>query len=337
MAATPSAVSTSSTVNVLVDEDPRGYLATPILYPSLWELYHKHRNSYWREDEIPDYEKAGKEFRTLPDDERHFLEHVLAFFASSDGIVNRNITDNFGAEINLMEARFFYQVQQMMESIHALTYTRLLQNFVPDPTRQERLFRALETMPAVAAKCKWAERWMDAGRASLGERLVAFAAVEGIFFSGSFCAIFWAANQYPGKMTALKKSNEFICRDEGLHCDFAIALFKLLPEDQRPSTGRVIQIVRDAVSCEEAFIKGALPRPLLNMNAESMTTHIRSCADFMLQKLVGNTVFNVSTPFDFMAKLALDGKSNFFETRVSEYNKAVVGDVESAFEGGDDF
>lgn len=241
----------------------------------------------------------------------------------------------------MMEAIKFYNFQIMMEDIHALTYAKMLRALVPDPERQAKLFNAIEEIPAVQAKARWAEQWMDRAYATLGERLVAFVVVEGVFFSGSFCAIYWLQSRYPGKLPGLTTSNEFISRDEGLHCDFAIALVSMLPPQDRPSDARIAAIVQDAVRCEEAFIAHALPERLINMSAGAMAQYIQFTANRLMTELgitnkallyVGADGRPVGNPFTFMEMLDLQGKTNFFEKRVTEYSKAEMGK-----ESGDGF
>src|SRR5882762_7268256 len=269
----------------------------------------------------------------LNDGERHFISHILAFFAASDGIVNENLAVNFMSEVQLPEARCFYGFQIMMENIHSETYALLIDTYIKDPQEKHRLFHAIETVPAVQKKAEWALRWIKNG--SFAERLVAFAAVEGIFFSGSFCSIFWMKKR--GLMPGLTFSNELISRDEGLHCEFACLLYSMLneklPEEQ------VRGIIRDAVEIEKEFITEALPVALIGMNAKLMQQYIEFVADRWLSELGCAKIYNATNPFDFMEMISLEGKTNFFEKRVGDYQKAgVLGSKEAqVFSTEEDF
>jgi ribonucleoside-diphosphate reductase subunit M2 len=257
----------------------------------------------------------------LSADERHFVSHILAFFAASDGIVNENLAMNFSNEVQIPEVRCFYGFQIAIENIHSEMYSLLIDEYIRDPEEKRRLFNAIETVPCVTRKAEWALRWCNKEVASFAERLVAFAVVEGIFFSGSFCAIFWLKKR--GLMPGLAYSNELISRDEGLHCDFACMLYRNLVN--KLSTERIHQIVCDAVFIEKTFVTEALPVELIGMNARLMCQYIEFCADRLLVELGVEKVFNAANPFDWMDMLSLSGKTNFFEKRVSEYAKAGVG------------
>jgi ribonucleoside-diphosphate reductase beta chain len=300
---------------LLLKENKDRFVILPINYPRIWEMYKKHEASFWTSEEI-DLSGDMKDWASLNDGERHFISHVLAFFAASDGIVNENLAVNFMSETQLPEARCFYGFQIMMENIHAETYALLIDSYIKDPQEKHRLFHAIETVPAVKKKAEWALRWIQNG--SFAERLVAFAAVEGIFFSGSFCSIFWLKKR--GLMPGLTFSNELISRDEGLHCEFACLLYGML--NHKLSHEAVAAIVGDAVAIEKEFISDALPVKLIGMNADLMKQYIEFVADRWMNELGYPKLFNVSNPFDFMEMISLQGKTNFFEKRVGDYQKA---------------
>ncbi len=300
---------------LLLRENKDRFVILPINYPKIWEMYKKHEASFWTAEEI-DLSGDMKDWASLNDGERHFISHVLAFFAASDGIVNENLAVNFMSETQLPEARCFYGFQIMMENIHAETYALLIDSYIKDPQEKHRLFHAIETVPAVRKKAEWALRWIQNG--SFAERLVAFAAVEGIFFSGSFCSIFWLKKR--GLMPGLTFSNELISRDEGLHCEFACLLYGML--NHKLSREAVAAIIGDAVAIEKEFISDALPVKLIGMNADLMKQYIEFVADRWMNELGYPKLFNVSNPFDFMEMISLQGKTNFFEKRVGDYQKA---------------
>lgn len=304
----------------LLTPTPHRFVVLPIKYHDLWALYKTHIACFWTVEEI-DLQSDIDEWRTkLTNDERFFLKHILAFFAASDGIVNENLAERFIQEVQIPEARAFYSCQILMETVHNETYAALIDTFVRDETEKMQLFRAVETVPCVKRKAEWAMRWTSSKSATFGERLVAFAAVEGIFFSGSFCAIFWLKKR--GLMPGLAFSNELISRDEGLHCDFACTLFGHL--QRPPPQDRIHSIIRDAVSIEQEFISSALPVALIGMNAASMKRYIEFCADRLLVQLRCSKLYGTANPFDWMELISLQGKTNFFERRVSEYQKAGV-------------
>jgi ribonucleoside-diphosphate reductase beta chain len=300
---------------LLLKENKDRFVILPINYPKIWEMYKKHEASFWTAEEI-DLSGDMKDWSALNDGERHFISHVLAFFAASDGIVNENLAVNFMSETQLPEARCFYGFQIMMENIHAETYALLIDSYVKDPKEKHRLFHAIETVPAVRKKAEWALRWIQNG--SFAERLVAFAAVEGIFFSGSFCSIFWLKKR--GLMPGLTFSNELISRDEGLHCEFACLLYGML--NHKLSHESVAAIIGDAVAIEKEFISDALPVKLIGMNADLMKQYIEFVADRWMNELGYPKLFNATNPFDFMEMISLQGKTNFFEKRVGDYQKA---------------
>lgn len=267
-----------------------------------------------------DLSKDFDDWRRLKDEERHFLSHVLAFFAASDGIVNENLVERFSKEVQVTEARCFYGFQIAIENIHSEMYSLLIETYIKDPHEKEKLFNAVETLPCVGKKADWALQWINSQEASFSERVIAFAAVEGIFFSGSFAAIFWLKKR--GLMPGLTFSNELISRDEGLHCDFACLMFSHVK--RKPSEERVREIITDAVRIEQEFLTEALPCALIGMNCVLMRQYIEFVADRLLVALGQQKVYNVENPFDFMENISLEGKTNFFEKRVGEYQKAGV-------------
>jgi ribonucleoside-diphosphate reductase beta chain len=319
---------------VLLRENKDRFVLLPIKYPEIWEMYKKTEASFWTAEEI-DLSDDQKHWDNLNDGERHFISHILAFFSASDGIVNENLAVNFMREVQLPEARCFYGFQIMMENIHSETYALLIDTYIKDPVEKDRLFHAIETVPCVKRKAEWALRWIDGG--NFAERLVAFAAVEGIFFSGSFCSIFWLKKR--GLMPGLTFSNELISRDEGMHCEFACLLYRML--ENKLSEEAVQGIIRDAVEIEKEFVTDALPVALIGMNAKLMSQYIEFVADRWLGELGYNKIFNTTNPFDFMEMISLQGKTNFFEKRVGDYQKSgVLTSTEnnaSAFSLDDDF
>ncbi len=302
---------------LLLRENKDRFVILPINYPKIWEQYKKHEASFWTAEEI-DLSADQKDWVNLNDGERHFISHVLAFFAASDGIVNENLAVNFMSEVQLPEARCFYGFQIMMENIHSETYALLIDTYIKDPKEKDRLFHAIDTIPAVKRKAEWALRWIENG--TFAERLVAFAAVEGIFFSGSFCSIFWLKKR--GLMPGLTFSNELISRDEGMHCEFACLLYSML--SAKLSKDEVFSIISDAVEIEKEFITEALPVKLIGMNADLMKQYIEFVADRWLSELGYPKMFNTTNPFDFMEMISLQGKTNFFEKRVGDYQKSGV-------------
>lgn len=302
---------------VLLKENKDRFVILPINYPKVWEMYKKHEASFWTAEEI-DLSGDLQHWANMNDGERHFISHVLAFFAASDGIVNENLAVNFMSEVQLPEARCFYGFQIMMENIHSETYALLIDTYIKDAVEKDRLFHAIETVPAVKRKAEWALRWIENG--NFAERLVAFAAVEGIFFSGSFCSIFWLKKR--GLMPGLTFSNELISRDEGLHCEFACLLYSML--SNKLSQEQVYGIIGNAVEIEKEFITEALPVALIGMNAKLMQQYIEFVADRWLSELGYPKMFNASNPFDFMEMISLEGKTNFFEKRVGDYQKSGV-------------
>ncbi|WP_153801000.1 ribonucleoside-diphosphate reductase small subunit [Foetidibacter luteolus] len=302
---------------ILLKENKERFVLLPIKYPQVWEMYKKHEASFWTAEEI-DLSQDQKDWENMNEGEQHFIKHVLAFFAASDGIVNENLAVNFMSEVQLPEARCFYGFQIMMENIHSETYALLIDTYIKDPAEKARLFNAIETVDCVKQKAEWALRWISNG--SFAERLVAFAAVEGIFFSGSFCSVFWLKKR--GLMPGLSFSNELISRDEGLHCEFACLLYSML--QTKLTEQQVHGIIGDAVQIEKEFITEALPVKLIGMNADLMKQYIEFVADRWLTSLGYTKLFNSSNPFDFMEMISLQGKTNFFEKRVGDYQKAGV-------------
>ncbi|XP_076806186.1 ribonucleoside-diphosphate reductase subunit M2 B-like isoform X1 [Clavelina lepadiformis] len=306
-------------VEPLLRENPQRFVIFPIQYHDIWQMYKKAEASFWTVEEV-DLSKDLIHWDALKPDERKFIKHVLAFFAASDGIVNENLVERFAQEVQVTEARFFYGFQIAIENIHSEMYSLLINTYVRDRNEREYLFNAIETMPCVRKKANWALRWINDKNASFAERVIAFASVEGIFFSGSFAAIFWLKKR--GLMPGLTFSNELISRDEGLHCDFACLMFKHLVN--KPSEERVAEIVKDAVKIEQEFLTEALPVALIGMNNRLMKQYIEFVADRLLIELGCSKVFNSENPFDFMELISLEGKTNFFEKRVGEYQKAGV-------------
>jgi len=302
----------------LLAENPRRWVMFPIRFPEIWEMYKKHEASFWTAEEI-DLSSDAKDWEGLSSDEQHFIKHILAFFAASDGIVLENLAGSFSTEVQLPEARAFYGFQMAMENIHSETYSLLIEQYVRDPVEQEEVFNAIETMPAVKEKAQWAIQWMNTEN-SFAERLVAFACVEGVLFSGSFCAIYWLKKR--GLMPGLTFSNELISRDEGLHAEFACLLYSML-ENKLPEDV-VHDMIRGAVVVERKFICEALSCDLIGMNSELMTRYIEFVADRLLTALGHSKLFGSTNPFDWMELISLQGKTNFFEKRVGEYQKAGV-------------
>lgn len=308
----------TSAVEPILKENKNRFVLFPIKHDDIWQFYKKAEASFWTAEEI-DLSQDLKDWNNMSDGERHFISHVLAFFAASDGIVNENLAEHFVAEVQYTEAKFFYGFQIAIENIHSETYSLLIDTYVKDPNQKDKLFNAIETMDCVKKKADWALRWIDEG--SFQERLVAFAAVEGIFFSGSFCSIFWLKKR--GLMPGLSFSNELISRDEGLHCDFACLLYNNHVINKLPKE-TIINIIKDAVAIEKEFVTDALPVSLIGMNAELMCQYIEFVADRLLNELIGEKVYGATNPFDFMEMISLQGKTNFFEKRVGDYQKAGV-------------
>ena len=318
----------------LLQDNPGRFVIFPVKYHDIWQFYKKAEASFWTAEEV-DLSKDMKHWdERLNADERFFISHVLAFFAASDGIVNENLVTRFAREVQVPEARCFYGFQIMIENVHAEMYSLLIDTYIRDPQERHYLFNAIDTIPCVRQKGEWALRWITSASSSFGERLVAFAAVEGIFFSGSFASIFWLKKR--GLMPGLTFSNELISRDEGLHCDFACLLFRHL-EHTRPAPATITAIICEAVRIEQAFLTDALPVALIGMNCELMCRYIEFVADRLLVALGCPKAYNVDNPFDFMDLISLQGKTNFFEKKVGEYQKAGVMSQEKTFSLDADF
>ncbi|KAH6680787.1 ribonucleotide reductase [Halenospora varia] len=304
----------------LLQENPQRFVLFPIKYHEIWQMYKKAEASFWTAEEI-DLSKDLHDWNNrLNDDERYFISHVLAFFAASDGIVNENLVERFSGEVQIPEARCFYGFQIMMENIHSETYSLLIDTYIKEQAQKTYLFNAIETIPCIKKKADWAVRWIQDKNSTFAQRLVAFAAVEGIFFSGSFASIFWLKKR--GLMAGLTFSNELISRDEGLHTDFACLLFSHLKH--RPSKQAVQDVITEAVEIEQEFLTEALPCALLGMNSTLMKQYIEFVADRLLLALGNDKVYKSANPFDFMENISLAGKTNFFEKRVGDYQKAGV-------------
>lgn len=304
----------------LLVENKRRFVLFPLKYHEIWQAYKRAEASFWTAEEI-DLSKDIHDWNNrMNENERFFISRVLAFFAASDGIVNENLVENFSAEVQIPEAKCFYGFQIMMENIHSETYSLLIDTYIKDPKESDFLFNAIENIPQIKEKAEWAIRWIQDSEAIFAERLVAFAAIEGIFFSGSFAAIFWLKKK--GLMPGLTFSNELICRDEGLHTDFACLLFAHLKN--KPDPAIIERIITEAVEIEKRYFIDALPVSLLGMNADLMNQYVEFVADRLLVALGNSKFFNVTNPFDFMENISLAGKTNFFEKRVSDYQKAGV-------------
>ena len=306
-------------VEPILKENKDRFVIFPIKHHDLWEWYKKCEASFWTAEEIDLHQDLTDWSTKLNDDERYFVKHILAFFAASDGIVNENLAENFVNEVQYSEAKFFYGFQIMMENIHSETYSLLIDTYVKDDAEKDKLFNAIEVFPAIKKKADWALKWIESD--SFAERLIAFAAVEGIFFSGAFCSIFWLKKR--GLMPGLTFSNELISRDEGVHCDFAVHLHNNHLVNKVPKE-RIREIITNALDIEKEFITESLPVSLIGMNAKLMTQYLEFVTDRLLVELQCEKIYNVTNPFDFMDMISLQGKTNFFEKRVSEYQKAGV-------------
>lgn len=305
---------------LLLDENPDRFVVLPVQHRALWNFYKQAEASFWTLEEL-DLDSDKRDFAKLNDGQKLFIETVLAFFAASDGIVNENLALNFMAEVQLPEARCFYGFQIAMENIHSETYAQLIDSFVTDSERKRQLLRGIQNYQSIKAKADWALKWTSRDRATFGERLLAFACVEGISFSASFCAIFYLKKQ--GLMChGLGKSNELISRDEGLHRDFAVALFKILEPEHQPTADTMRQIIEECVAVEDQFVAECLPVALIGMNVDTMKVYVRFVADSLAQAVGLEKMYGAQNPFEWMDMLSMQGKTNFFEARVSEYAKA---------------
>lgn len=303
----------------ILQENKNRFVIFPIKHHDIWEWYKKMEASFWTAEEIDLSQDLNDWNNKLNNDEKYFIKHILAFFAASDGIVNENLAENFVSEVQYAEAKFFYGFQIMMENIHSETYSLLIDTYVKDEAEKDELFNALEVFPAIKKKADWALKWIESP--SFAERLIAFAAVEGIFFSGAFCSIYWLKKR--GLMPGLTFSNELISRDEGVHCDFAVHLHNHHLVNKVPKD-RIREIIVDALKIEREFITESLPVSLIGMNAGLMTQYLEFVADRLLVELGCDREYNTSNPFDFMDMISLQGKTNFFEKKVAEYQKAGV-------------
>lgn len=308
-----------SNVEPILEKNENRFVIFPIEHHDIWEWYKKSEASFWTAEEIDLHQDLTDWSTKLNADERYFIKHILAFFAASDGIVNENLAENFVNEVQYSEAKFFYGFQIMMENIHSETYSLLIDTYVKDDKEKDLLFHALDNFPAIKKKADWALKWIDSP--SFAERLIAFAAVEGIFFSGAFCSIFWLKKR--GLMPGLTFSNELISRDEGVHCDFAVHIHNHHLVNKVPKD-RIKEIIVDALDIEREFITESLPASLIGMNSKLMTQYLEFVTDRLLSELQCEKVYNTKNPFDFMDMISLQGKTNFFEKRVAEYQKAGV-------------
>lgn len=302
----------------LLKDNPNRFVLFPIKYHDIWEMYKKELASFWTADEI-DLQQDITDWEKLNDNERHFIKYVLAFFAASDGIVLENLVDKFCSDVQIPEARAFYGFQIAMENIHSETYSLLIDTYIADTVEKEFLFKAIHNVPVIEKKANWALKWINSTN-NFAERLVAFAAVEGIFFSGSFCSIFWLKKR--SLMPGLTFSNELISRDEGLHCDFACLLYKYIVNKLSQETIEII--IKDAVAIEKEFVTEALPVELIGMNSKLMSQYIEFVADRLIYALGYKKIYGAANPFEWMDMINLQGKTNFFERRVGEYQKAGV-------------
>lgn len=308
-----------SKVEPILQPNDNRFVIFPIQHHDIWDWYKKQEASFWTAEEIDLHQDVIDWETKLTDDERYFIKHILAFFAASDGIVNENLAENFISEVQYTEAKFFYGFQIMMENIHSEVYSLLIDTYIKNEKEKDELFRAIDVFPAIKKKAEWALKWVDSP--SFAERLIAFSAVEGIFFSGAFCSIFWMKKR--GLLPGLTFSNELINRDEGLHADFAVHLHQNHMVNKVPKE-RIKEILVDALNIERVFITESLPVSLIGMNSKLMTQYLEFVTDRLLLEYGCDKVYNVENPFDFMEMISLEGKTNFFEKRVSEYQKAGV-------------
>jgi ribonucleoside-diphosphate reductase beta chain len=307
-------------VEPILRENPTRFTLFPIMKPTLYKKYKEHVSVFWTPEEI-DLAKDMKDWVKLSANEQNFIKNVLAFFAGSDGIIQENLVARFMNEIQLAEARQFYSVQLMMEAIHSESYSLLIDTYIDDKAEKHHLFNAIQTIPCIKLKAEWAQKWIQSKDENFATRLVAFAIVEGIFFSGSFCAIYWLKER--GVMPGLTTSNEFIARDEGLHTDFACALYEEI--ERKLPKAKVHKIIREAVKIEKQFITESLPCSMIGMNAALMSSYIEFVADRLSSQLGYGKLYQTQNPFDFMERISLEGKDNFFEKRVTSYAKSGVG------------
>jgi len=321
-----------SQTELLLQEDDSRYVMFPLQDQDIWKMYKKQVDCFWRAEEI-DLSKDISHWESLTNEEKYFISHILAFFAASDGIVLENLAARFMGEVQLSEARAFYGFQIAMENIHSETYSLLIDTYIKDREEKMTLFKAIDNFPCIKKKADWAIKWIQDKRSSFATRLIAFACIEGIFFSGAFCSIFWLKKR--GLMPGLTFSNELISRDEALHTEFAVLLYSKL--NKKVNKSRVMEIIKEAVEIEKEFISEALPCRLIGMNGDLMCQYIEFVADRLSLQLGYDKIYNKSNPFDFMDMISIEGKTNFFEKRVSEYALAEKTKTEDVFELSDDF
>jgi ribonucleotide reductase beta subunit family protein with ferritin-like domain len=314
----------------LLTENPDRYVMFPIQDADIWKMYKKQMDCFWRAEEV-DFSKDETDWNKLTPNEQHFIKMVLAFFAASDGIVLENLGMRFMSEVQLPEARAFYGFQIMMENVHSETYSLLIDTYIKDKEEKARLFRAIENYACIKKKADWAIKWIHDKRSTFATRLIAFACVEGIFFSGAFCSIYWLKKR--GLMPGLTFSNELISRDEGMHTEFAVLLYKKLLRHTQKS--RVYEIIKEAVEIEKEFICDALPCRLIGMNSTLMSQYIEFVADRLAVQLGYEKIFNSANPFDFMEMISIEGKTNFFEKRVADYSLSSDKKSDSIFDAAD--
>tara|TARA_B100001093_G_C26847461_1_gene1023541 strand:+ start:98 stop:1072 length:975 start_codon:yes stop_codon:yes gene_type:complete len=317
---------------LLLSENPNRYVMFPLTDNDVWKMYKKMMDCFWRAEEI-DFSKDQKHWESLNDDEKFFIKTILAFFAASDGIVLENLGMRFLSEVQLPEARAAYGFQLMMENIHSETYSLLIDTYIKDEDEKLKLFRAVDNYPCVKEKADWAIKWINDKRSSFAIRLIGFACVEGIFFSGSFCSIYWLKKR--GLMPGLTFSNELIARDEGMHTDFAVLLFSKL--ERKPKSSKVKELIKEAVEIEKEFITKALPCRLIGMNSKLMSQYIEFVADRLIVQLGYKKIYNSGNPFDFMEMISMEGKTNFFEKRVGDYSLSSGQKTDEAFSFDADF
>ena len=316
----------------LLAPDDNRFVMFPIQHDDIWQMYKKQVDCFWRAEEI-DLSKDLDNWESLNQDEKYFISMILAFFAASDGIVLENLASRFMRDVQLSEARAFYGFQIAMENIHSETYSLLIETYIKNKEEKSKLFNAIENFPCIKKKSDWAQKWIHDNRSSFASRLIGFACVEGIFFSGAFCSIYWLKKR--GLMPGLTFSNELISRDEALHCEFAVLLYSKL--NKKLEQVRIHEIIKEAVEIESEFICEALPCRLIGMNAELMTQYIKFVADRLCVQLGYKKIYNVTNPFDFMELISLEGKTNFFERKVGEYSLASKSNTETAFDFSEDF
>jgi ribonucleotide reductase beta subunit family protein with ferritin-like domain len=322
----------SKTITEPILQDDNRFVMFPVSDATIWKMYKKQMDCFWRAEEI-DLSKDMAHWNKLADDERHFIKYILAFFAASDGIVLENLGVRFMTEVQLPEARAFYGFQIAMENIHSETYSLLIDSYIKDTEEKNRLFHAISTFPCIQKKALWAQKWIHDKRSSFATRLIAFACVEGIFFSGAFCSIYWLKKR--GLLPGLTFSNELISRDEALHTEFAVYLYSKL--EKKIMKKKIQEIIQDAVTIEQEFISEALPCKLIGMNSDHMKQYIEFIADRLSIQLCNEPIYNSTNPFDFMEMISLEQKTNFFESRVSSYALAEKSGKEEAFDSSFEF